>query len=107
MHLPFLDRGFDHAPIRDFWHLKRHDVPAARGVYILIARAGFSFMYPRRQSSVFYIGKADSLRARLLQHLRYATEVRRSRKETLYWPRYEYAATFGARYTYVLARPRE
>jgi hypothetical protein len=64
-------------------------------------------MYPRRQSSVFYIGKAAHLRARLRQHLRYATEARDRRQRTLYWPRYEYAASFGARYTYVLAKSRK
>jgi hypothetical protein len=107
MKLPFLDRGCDHGPVRDFWCLRDHDIPQRPGAYILLARPRITFMYPRRRSSVFYIGKAANLRARLRQHLRYATEARCDRQETLYWHRYEYAAAFGGRYTYVLAKPRQ
>jgi len=105
--LTFLDRDYTHAPIRTFWDLLDHDVPEKRGAYVLLAASGTTFMYPRRQSSVFYIGQARNLRRRLLQHRRFAIVARDNRKEVLYWPRYEYAAAFGARYTFILAKPRE
>jgi len=105
--LPFLDRGYSNGPIRDFWELDQHEVPDRPGAYILLARPGFTFMYPRRHSSVFYIGQATSLRRRLRLHLRFAREAKFQRKDTLYWPRYEWAAAFGARYTYLLTAPRE
>jgi hypothetical protein len=104
--LPFLDAGYEHVSVRDFWKLKEHNLPQEAGVYFLLALPGLTFMYPRRRSSVFYIGKANNLRERLYSHLRYAEEAREDRRYTLYWPYYEYAATIGARYTFILAKPR-
>lgn len=105
--LPFLDRGYENSPIRDFWRLDEHDIPERPGAYILLARPGFTFMYPRRNSSIFYIGQARNVQQRLRLHLLFGREARDHRKETLYWPRYEWAAAFGARYTVILCRPRE
>jgi hypothetical protein len=105
--LPFLDPAYEHGPVLDFWQLRDHDIPHQGGVYILLAAPGITFPYPQRRSSVFYIGQSANLRDRLLTHLHFAEEARDNRKETLYWPRYEYAAAFGARYTYLLTVPRE
>jgi len=105
--LPFLDSGYKHGPIRDFWQLRDHDIPQTGGVYILLASPGVTFMYPRRRSSVFYIGQAKNLRNRLYSHLHFAEEAKNNRRQTLYWPVYEYAAAFGARYTFILNKPRE
>jgi hypothetical protein len=105
--LSFLDSGYEHGPIKDFWQLRDHDIPKDGGVYILLASPGITFMYPQRRSSVFYIGQAKNLRNRLHFHLLCAEEAKNNRKETLYWPRYEYAAAFGARYTFILKKPRE
>jgi len=49
---------------------------------------------------VFYIGQASNLRRRLLRHARYVEEARNCRRRLLYWPRCEYGARFGARYTF-------
>jgi hypothetical protein len=105
--LPFLDSDYKHGPIRDFWQLRDHDIPKIGGVYILLASPGVTFMYPRRRSSVFYIGQAKNLRNRLYFHLHFAEEAKNNRKETLYWPYYEYAAAFGARYTFIPSMSRE
>ena len=107
MRLPFLDRGYEHGPIRWLDDLSQHEVSDGPGVYILLARPGVTFMYPRRQSSVFYIGQASSLQKRLRTHARFIKEADRGRKLTLYWPMYEYGAEFGCRYTTFLARRRD
>jgi hypothetical protein len=107
MRLAFIDAQFGQAPVRDFWSLKNQQVPEGAGAYVLLAAPGVRFTYPRRDSSVFYIGQATNLRERLLQHVRYALEARQRRRRTLYYPRYEYAAEFGCRYTYVRCRPRQ
>src|SRR5436190_14860652 len=77
-------------------------VPDRRGVYVLVAASGVQFRYPKGRSAVFYIGQASRLRKRLLQHLKYTTEARKARRRSRYWPRYEYAAAFGARYAVIL-----
>lgn len=107
MKLTFLDRHYLHGPVRDFWSLSEHEIPAAPGAYILLARAGITFMYPRHRSSVFYIGQSRNLRQRLSDHLRFAKEARTNRKTPLYYPRYEWAAVFGGRYTIIPAKPKE
>jgi hypothetical protein len=99
--LPFLSHKFAHEHIRNFWELKEHGIPEVAGVYILLAADGFTFPYPRQSSSVFYIGQATNLRKRLYTHLRFARQARDDRRETLYWPRYEYAAAFGGFYTWM------
>jgi hypothetical protein len=105
--LPFLDPEYEHGPIRDFWYLRDHGIPKTGGVYILLAKPGITFMYPRRRSSVFYIGQAKNLHNRLFFHLRAAEEAKNYRRWTLYMPYYEYAAALGARYVIIPATHRE
>ena len=90
-------------PVRDFWKLKTDDVPASPGVYILLAKPSIRFQYPNGKSSIFYIGKAVNLRLRLYEHLKYSIEAKeeKDRKRDLYWPRYEFAASFAGRYTFI------
>jgi len=71
------------------------------GVYVLLTAGGIKFLYPRGRSAVFYIGQASGLRKRLIQHLKYTRDARGSRPLDRYWPRYEYAAAFGARFAIV------
>ena len=71
------------------------------GVYILLTGRGTKFQYPKGRSAVFYIGQASGLRRRLIQHLKYTRDARGSRSLSRYWPRYEYAAAFGARFAVV------
>jgi hypothetical protein len=98
--LTFLD-DLETTPIKDFWKMKEKDVPSSPGVYILLSKPTISFLYPRGKSSVFYIGQASNLRKRLIEHLKYSCQAKHDRKLDRYWPRYEYAASFGGRYTFV------
>ena len=68
-----------------------------------MAGRGFRFNYPEGNSPVFYIGQASNLRRRLNEHLKWASEARDTpnRRYNLYHPRYEYAAKFNPRYTYI------
>jgi hypothetical protein len=88
-------------PLADFWNLAEDEIPAASGAYVLAADKWFS--YPAGKSPVFYIGQARNLRKRLLTHLTFATHVReRDRRGlSMYYPRYEYAGAFGARYAFL------
>ncbi len=96
----FLDR-LDASPFYDFWDFHSHEVPNAPGVYILASRGTTHFTYPGGNSPIFYIGQSVSLRGRLREHLRYARQAKENRQLPLYWPRYEYAAKFGARYCFI------
>lgn len=91
--------------MQNFWRLRDHQIPTTAGAYILIAAPGTTFTYPSGESSVFYIGMASYLRARLRQHLKYAEQARSDRQNWLYWARYEYAAAFGGRYAWVPTWP--
>ena len=90
-------------PLRDYWKMKNDDIPASPGVYILLSTPSIRFQYPRGKSPIFYIGKAANLRRRLHEHLKYSLEAikEKDRKREWYWPRYEFAASFGGRYTFI------
>lgn len=94
------------SPLKDFWRLDEHDIPATPGAYVLVAAAPLRFPYPIDLSPVFYIGQSRSLVRRLREHLKFSEQALENRKlevaaQTRYWPRYEYGATFGGRYCYV------
>lgn len=91
------------SPIAKFWQVKEHPIPNAPGVYILIARRGVRFTYPRGKSPVYYIGQTRSLRVRLRGHLRWHIEVRDDSRSVfpLYEARHEYGGQFGGRYCYI------
>jgi hypothetical protein len=92
----------DESPkLLDFWNLGQHPIPALPGAYVLAAHNWFA--YPAGKSPVFYIGQAANLQKRLGDHLKFAEQVRDNDRRGLamYYPRYEYAGAFGARYAYV------
>jgi len=96
--------GLKTSPVSNFWKLKEHHIPSSPGVYLLVAKPSVHFSYPAGRSPIFYIGQAHSLHQRLNRHLVHSKEVlqdRRSRSIPLYWPRYEYAGVFGARYCFI------
>ena len=101
--LDFLD-DYERSDLKDFWKIKGHDIPTLPGAYILVARADSHFDYPLGRSPVYYIGQSKNLRSRLRLHLKHATEARDNRKEPLYWPRYEFAASYAGRYCFVRTR---
>lgn len=105
--LSFLKDVYNTKPIRNFWLLDKHSIPDKPGSYIILARQGEMFEYPRKKSPVFYIGKAINLRKRLNQHFRFSRQAKIDRKLVLYWPLYEWAAVKGARYTFVECKSDE
>lgn len=88
------------APV-DLVNLDRQSIPASRGIYVLLALDKTNFIYPRGNSSVFYIGRSGNLLGRLLTHQRYLRQAQGDRRYELYLPRYEYGARFGAQCCYV------
>jgi len=79
------------------------DVPKRTpGAYILVASSGITFRYPRGESPVFYIGKADRVRHRLLTHRNKIWEAM-TQKQSVYGPVGEYGAAFEARYSFIRA----
>jgi hypothetical protein len=96
--------GLKVSRMANFWSLDDHDIPALPGAYLLVAKSSVHFLYPAGRSPIFYIGLARSLRQRLQRHRLYAGHRRdgyRQPSAPLYWPRYEYAGAFGARYCYI------
>ena len=99
-YLSFL-RGLRCSAPKNFWKLADHQIPTGSGVYVLIARPGVLFRYPKGSSPVFYVGQATNLRHRLKEHLNYSRQARNDRKLDRYWPRYEYAASFAGSYIFI------
>lgn len=98
--------GYEHsAEVCDLWRLPEHDVPQRPGAYVLVSTRK-KFVYPAGTSRVFYIGCSNNLRERLKTHRQHTLDVRNSERHglALYFPRYEYGAVFGARYTYITGR---
>ena len=84
------------------WPLDRDAIPARPGVYILVAKKGFAFQYPKGKSPIYYIGQAKSLRRRLSQHHKWHTRARKNQRGfPLLEPRHEYGAAFGGRYCFI------
>lgn len=99
--LKFL-RDIGISPVRDFWRLAEHEIPQAPGAYILFARSGIRFRYPKGESPIYYIGQSRGLRNRLKGHLKWSNQVRLDTREQfpVYEPRYEYGGKFGGRYCF-------
>jgi hypothetical protein len=98
------DFGRERSRMKNFWKLECHEIPSSSGVYLLVAKAGIEFQYPEGKSPIYYIGKADSLRRRLLQHLKLHLEVKSRNVEEedfLNRPRHEYGAVFGGGYCFI------
>ncbi len=70
-------------------------LPSAGGVYVLMSEKTL-FTYPAGATSVFYIGQASNLQARLASHRKFSQDVRDGKAPNRYYPRYEWAANHGA-----------
>ena len=84
------------------------DVPAAPGVYIMVAKE-CKFIYPKKKSPVFYIGTSNNLNRRLKDHLRLYKLAQTDYKKNKMWnySRYNYAVAFGADIYYMRITGRE
>ena len=90
------------APIENLLDCDWDNVPFQPGAYILLADPGTKFIYPKGQSSVFYIGQAKGLSGRLNRHRQEIQSVKNDRKHCLYRPLLEYGAEFGVRFSFVV-----
>src|SRR5438045_743284 len=80
-------------PVCDLLAADNPAAPRTPGAYILLARSGVTFRYPGGESPVFYIGKAERLRRRLLTHRR-NIRAAGERKLSLHRPVREYGHAF-------------
>lgn len=76
---------------------RKYEIPEKSGAYIFTS-AGQRFVYPEGNSPVIYIGKADNLRARLVQHSKIIKKVSNHTKLDDWWyNRYQYFRKFGCK----------
>lgn len=83
-------------------------VPNEPGIYIMVAKKR-KFVYPKKDSPVFYIGTSKHLRSRLKTHLCRFKEAKKDFKNHKLWnySRYNYAVAFGADIYYMRITGRE
>ena len=72
------------------------DVPDEPGAYVLGTADGTMLIYPWGTSPVYYIGMANNLAARLSAHSKHTQGAIDDHAAGAWWPRYQYAAAFGA-----------
>lgn len=82
------------------------DLPEEPGAYVLGTADGTMLVYPWGKSPVYYIGMSKKgLAARLSEHSNYIQKYidDHSAWRNSGWPRYQYAAAFGAHAVWYLA----
>ncbi len=94
-HLRFYDnRWFD--GMIDLLENDSSIITESSGAYVIGTSDGTMLTYPWGSSPVFYIGKADNLKIRLLDHKKYINGAIEDHEEINWWPRYQYGAAYGA-----------
>ncbi len=83
------------------------DVPNEPGAYVLGAADNTMLVYPWGLSPIYYIGKAQSLRARLAGHRKDTLGAMEDHTKVYWWPRDQYGAAFGAHAVWYLAHGLE
>ncbi len=83
-------------------------VPNEPGIYIMVAKKR-DFVYPKKESPVFYIGTSKNLRSRLKTHLRRYKDAKADYYKHTKWnySRYNYAVAFDADIFYMRITGRE
>lgn len=94
-HLAFHNAWPGGPPI-DLLEAVDRDLPTEAGAYVLGAAGETMLVYPWGSSPVYYIGKADDLRQRLLVHRKHIFGALEDYWDRWWWPRYQYGAAFGA-----------
>ena len=84
------------------------DVPNEPGIYIMVAKKR-EFVYPKKDSPVFYIGTSKNLKSRLKTHFRRYKEAKADFSKHTSWnySRYNYAVAFDADIYYMRITGRE
>lgn len=86
---------------------KIDDVPNEPGAYVLGTADNTMLVYPWGLSPIYYIGKAQSLRARLASHCKDTLGAMDDHDEKWWRPLYQYGAAFGSHAVWYLARGLE
>ena len=73
---------------------EENEIPETGGAYV-IGTSDTMLTYPWGTSPIFYIGKSDYLRQRLIGHRRSILSARDDH-EYSWWPRHQYGAALGA-----------
>ena len=83
-------------------------VPSEPGIYIMVAKKR-EFVYPKKDSPVFYIGTSKNLKNRLKTHLRRYKDAKADFCKNASWnySRYNYAVAFDADIYYMRITGRE
>lgn len=83
-------------------------VPDEPGIYIMVAQKR-EFVYPKKDSPVFYIGTSKHLRSRLKTHFRRYKDAKTDFNKHTSWnySRYNYAVAFDADIYYMRITGRE
>lgn len=95
-HLAFHQQSWPDTPVIDLLEAEGDDLPEEGGAYVLGTAGETMLVYPWASSPVYYIGKADNLRTRLLAHRRHIQGAMENYWEKWWLPRYQYGAAFGA-----------
>ena len=84
------------------------DVPDKPGIYIMVAKKR-AFVYPKKESPVFYIGTSKQLKRRLKTHLNHYKKAKIAYNTNDSWQngRYNYAIAFDADIYYMRITGRE
>ena len=84
------------------------DVPNEPGIYIMVAHKR-EFVYPKKDSPVFYIGTSKHLKSRLKTHLRRYKDAKTDFNKHTSWnySRYNYAVAFDTDIYYMRITGRE
>lgn len=95
-HLAFHEKAWpDTSPV-DLLAVKDKKLPTVGGAYVLGTSGETMLVYPWGTSPVYYIGKADDLRQRLLGHRKAIQGAIADYWDRWWWPRYQYGAAYGA-----------
>lgn len=83
-------------------------VPNEPGIYIMVAKKR-NFVYPKKDSPVFYIGTSKHLRSRLKTHLKLFKSAKADFNKHMLWnySRYNYAVAFDTDIYYMRITGRE
>ena len=71
-------------------------IPQNGGAYIIGSSDRTMFIYPWGSSPIFYIGQSSNLSKRINEHKKYILKAINDHEEEYWWPRYQFAASFGA-----------
>ena len=88
----------------DLLEIDENDLPTTSGAYVLGSSDGTNFVYPWGSSPIFYIGQSNNLKKRLLTHKKHILSAIENHDELYWWPRYQYAASFGAKLAWYSVR---